>query len=351
MEWHETPEVNPVEQAEKPSSSKLGLITETLGGKMCLGMEKAEAYGDELNRLAKLPIPELEKEARKVRVEKYYEGRNQEIVIRRRLGLKIPEYLMAEQLEAVNEGGEAMEQSSNPKVKISPEIRKQVEKENKAIRERTLKYGHALKAFCSVLPPDVDGMEVLIGSDGSGSIDATVGKRRVVGLTFQIGEPDGAVYNYRKPMLAGRDVYQYWMKEGSQMAEAVETPVDKAIAKAEAVLREALAKKEPLIEQWKKLVDIANEAPMPYDTLIRRLGTTMVLFLAEDEKRIPDFASRFSRCVLHLAPKAGKPGGVRNPFAACRAHLRKLVGLKPLTKREYGLAVSQTMEATSKTPF
>jgi len=130
-----------------------------------------------------------------------------------------------------------------------------------------------------------------------------------------------------------------------------ETPVDKAIAKAEAVLREALAKKEPLIEQWGKLVDIANEAPMPYDALIRRLKTTMVLFLAEDEKRIPDFASRFSRCVLHLATKAGKPGGVRNPFAACRAHLRKLVGLKPLTKREYGLAVSQTMEATSKTPF
>ena len=111
MELHETPEINPVEQAEKPSSSKLGLITEILGGKMCLGMEKAEAYGDELNRLAKLPIPELEKEARKVRVEKYYEGRNQEIVIRRRLGLKIPEYLMAEQSEAVNEGSEAMEQN------------------------------------------------------------------------------------------------------------------------------------------------------------------------------------------------------------------------------------------------
>ena len=105
------------------------------------------------------------------------------------------------------------------------------------------------------------------------------------------------------------------------------------------MLREALAKKEPLIEQWGKLVDIANEAPMPYDALIRRLKTTMVLFLAEDEKRIPDFASRFSRCVLHLAPKAGKPGGVRNPFAACRAHLRKLVGLKPLTKKTYGLEV------------
>ena len=230
MERHEKLKGNPVEQAEKPSSSKLGLITEILGGKMCLGMEKAEAYGDELNRLAKLPIPELEKEARKMRVERYYEGRNREIVVRKRLGLKIPEYLMAEQSGAINEVGEAIE----------------------------------------------------------------------------LGQ---------------------------------ETPVDKAVAKAEAVLREALAKKEPLIEQWGKLVDIANEAPMPYDTLIRRLKTTMVLFLAEDEKRIPDFASRFSRCVLHLAPKAGKPGGVRNPFAACRAHLRKLVGLKPLTKKAYGLEV------------
>ena len=245
MERHEKPKVNSVEQAEKSSSGKLGLITEILGGKMCLGMEKAEAYEDELNRLAKLPVPELEKEARKMRIERYYEGRNREMVIRKRLGLKIPEYLMAEQSGAINEVGEAIE----------------------------------------------------------------------------LGQ---------------------------------ETPVDKAIAEGKALLKEAFARRESLADKWDELMAIADKYGVPYDRLVRETGIEMMLFLAPDEQKIPGFASRFSRCVLHLKPKEMLPperGGVTNAFATCRASLRRAHNLKPLTKREYGLAVSQTMEATSKTPF
>ena len=133
-----------------------------------------------------------------------------------------------------------------------------------------------------------------------------------------------------------------------------ETPVDRAIAEGKALLKEALARRESLADKWDELMAIADKYGVPYHRLIREVEPEMVLFLAPDEQKIPGFASRFSRCVLHLKPKEMLPperGGITNAFAICRSALRRTHHLKPLTKREYGLAVSQTMEATSKTPF
>ena len=66
---------------------------------------------------------------------------------------------------------------------------------------------HALFAFCDVLPKDMTSMEVSVHADGSGSIDALVGSRRVVGLTFEAGKSDGSVYDYRKPFTPEYNVY------------------------------------------------------------------------------------------------------------------------------------------------
>lgn len=56
---------------------------------------------------------------------------------------------------------------------------------------------HALTAFARVLPADTYGMEVHICEDGSGSITALTGNKRTVSLSFEMGPPDGRVYDYR----------------------------------------------------------------------------------------------------------------------------------------------------------
>ena len=67
---------------------------------------------------------------------------------------------------------------------------------------------HALTAFAKALPTDTDRMEVDICEDGSGCITAITGDRRTITLTFNLGHPDGTVYDRRRINTPGYVVYE-----------------------------------------------------------------------------------------------------------------------------------------------